>query len=136
MLQAKDVRRGQLDREVTFIKAIVSRGTSNQDKITGWEEVDQYPEVFARVKQLPGTEIVLSGQVKFFQKTEFVVIYRTDLTTKNRLVFEDQVYEIVSVVPTAQRGMYTQVMAHLLDGEPSPLGGAFAPLAFSNGFDI
>jgi len=136
MLQAKDIRRGQLDREITFIKPVISRGTSNQDKVTGWQNVTSYPDVFARVKELPGNEYVIGGQLKFVQKTEFIVTYRTDLTTVNRVVYDGRVYEIISVVSTPQRGMYTQVMANLLDGEPSPLGGAFAPLAFSSAFDI
>ena len=136
MLQAKDIRRGQLDREITFVKPTISRGTANQDKITGWTAVNTYPTVFARVRELAGTELVVGGQIKFVQKTEFIVSYRTDLTTVNRLVFEDRVYEIVSVVTTAQRGMYTQVMGYLLDGESSPIGGGFVALAFTSGFRI
>jgi SPP1 family predicted phage head-tail adaptor len=135
MLQAKDIRRGQLDREITFIKRVVTRGDANQDKIT-WTRVDTYPDVFARVKELPGSEVVLGNQIKFIQKTEFVVIYRTDITAKHRIVFEDRVYEIISVIETPQRKMYTQVMANYLDNEESPLGGGFVALAFSSGFRI
>lgn len=135
MLQAKDIRRGQLDRVITFIKRVITRGNANQDKVT-WAEVDTYPEVFARVREMPGSEIVVGNQIKFIQRTEFVVVYRTDITAKHRLVFEDRVYEIVSVIETPQRKMYTQVMANYLDNEVSPLGGGFVELAFTSGFRI
>lgn len=135
MLQAK-IRRGELDREVTFIKPVITRGDSNEDKVTGWDEVDTYPTVFARRKELAGNEVVINDQIHFMQKTEFIVVYRTDLTTKNRLVFNDGVYEIVSITEHEQRRMYTRIIANLLDNEESPLQGGFAPLAFSSGFDI
>ena len=135
MLQARDIRRGQLDRSITFIKAIVSRGTSNQDKIDGWEEVDTDPTVFARRKELAGNEVVIGNQLHFIQRTEFIVVYRTDLTTKNRIVFEDKVYEIISIVETLQRKMYLQIMANYLDNEPNPLAGAFTS-GFSIGFNV
>jgi SPP1 family predicted phage head-tail adaptor len=135
MLQAKDVRRGQLDREITFIKRVITRGNANQDKVS-WARVTDNPTVFSRVKELPGNEVVIGNQIKFIQKTEFVVVYRTDITAKHRLVFEDRVYEIISVIETAQRKMYTQVMANYLDNEVSPILGGFAPLAFSSGFRI
>src|SRR5688572_29469613 len=124
MLQAKDIRRGQLDREITFIKGVATRGNANQDILT-WSEVDSDATVYSRVKELPGVEIVIGDQIKFVQKTEFIVVYRTDLTTRNRLVYEGRVYEIISIVETPQRKMYLQVMANYLDNETSPLGGGF-----------
>jgi SPP1 family predicted phage head-tail adaptor len=136
MLQAK-IRRGELDREITFIKAIITRGTSNQDKVTGWEEVAEDPEVFARRKELPGNEMVIGNQLHFIQRTEFIVAYRTDLTTKNRIVFDDKVYEIISIVETPQRKMYLQIMANYLDNVANPLieMGAFTS-GFSIGFNV
>lgn len=121
MLQAKDIRRGELDREITFIKAVTTRGTSNQDKITGWEEVASDPTVFSRRRELPGVEIVVGGQLKFVQKTEFAVVYRTDLTTMNRIVFEDKVYEIISITESMQRKMYLLVIANYLENVTNPL---------------
>lgn len=121
MLQAKDIRRGELDREITFIVATTTRGTSNQDKVTGWDEIAENPTVFARRRELPGVEIVVGGQLKFIQKTEFAVVYRTDITTRNRIVFEDKVYEIISITESIQRKMYLLVIANYLDNVTNPL---------------
>jgi SPP1 family predicted phage head-tail adaptor len=136
MLQARGVRRGELDREITFIKEVTTRGDSNQDKIDSWTPIALYPDVYARVKEMAGNEIVIGDQLKFVQKTEFTVVYRTDLSVKNRIVFDGRVYEIISIVETAQRKMYLQILGNYLEGVANPLGGGFAALAFSSGFRI
>ena len=126
MLQA-GIRRGELDRRLTFIEEVVSRGDSNQDKVISWTEVDDYPTVFARKREYNGKEMVINDQLKFVQTTEFIIVYRTDLTVKNRCVCEDRVYEIVSIVEAGmQRKSYLQIMASYLDNETVTLGSITA----------
>lgn len=116
MLQGK-IRRGELDRQITFIKPVYAKGGSNQDEITEWVKVANYPTVFSRRRDLAGKEMVIADQLKFVQKTEFIVVYREDVDPVNRIVFEGKVYEIISVTETEQRKMYLQIMANYLDNE-------------------
>ena len=106
-----DIRRGELDRKLTFIKEVHTTGDSNED-IISWTQVTPNPTVFCRRKELPGREISVGDQLKYVQRTEFIVVYRGDINEKNRVVFEGRVYEIISVVETAQRKSYLQIMAN------------------------
>lgn len=116
MLQGK-IRIGELDRQVTFIKENVSRGASNQDVIT-WVIIASNPTVFSRKLELKGNEVVIGDQLKYVQKTLFTIRYRTDLTVKNRVVFNGQVYEIISITENGlERKTYLDVLANLIDNE-------------------
>lgn len=116
MLQSS-IRRGELDREITFIRATFSRGTSNQDVAT-WAVLATNPTVFARKKELKGNEVVVGDKLTYIQKTLFTIVYRGDLTTKDRAVFSGRVYEIVSITEAGeQRKSYLDIMANLLDNE-------------------
>lgn len=137
MLQAV-IRRGELDRSISFIKHIRSRGGANQDKVDSWALIDAYPTVFARKREMSGRELVVNEQIKFMQNTEFVVVYRDDVSVENRIVWNDRVYEIVSITELGmQRSSYLQVIAAYLDSEPNPLGaGEFSEQEFSNDFSV
>lgn len=136
MLQARAIRRGELDRLITFIEEVTTRGDSNQDKITSWQEISENAAVYARRKELAGNEFVINDQLTFVQKTEFIVIYRTDVSVRNRIVFNGKVYEIISIVETEQRQSYLQIIANYLDKEAVPSSmGQFNALAFSTAFN-
>jgi SPP1 family predicted phage head-tail adaptor len=128
MLQGK-IRTGELDREISFIKENVSRGTSNQDKIDSWALVDENHTVWARKIELKGNEVVIGDQLKYIQKTVFTIRYRTDLNEKNRVVFDTKVYEIVSITEVGdQRKTFLDIVANYIDNETFEIG------AFSNAF--
>jgi len=137
MLQARAIRRGELDRSITFIEEVTTRGASNQDKITSWQEIAENPTVFARRKELSGNEFVINDQLTFVQKTEFIIVYREDLSVRNRIVFNNKVYEIISIVETEQRQSYLQILANYLDKEPVPSGvGEFDEEEFADDFNV
>lgn len=126
MLQGK-VRTGELDREITFIKEVVSRGASNDDKIDSWELIDSDPTVFSRKTEMRGNEVVIGEQLKYVQKTVFLIRYREDLTTKNRVVYNEKVYEIISITEAGeQRKTWLDVVANLIDNETFSLDSAFS----------
>ena len=117
MLHSK-VRRGELDREVTFIKKVVSNGASNADNVDSWIEVTTDPTVFARKKDLGGQDIVVAERVTYTQRTLWTVDYRTDLTTENRLVYGGKVFQILSITDNESgRDRYLDVMTSILDPE-------------------
>lgn len=131
MLQGK-IRTGELDREVTFIKEVTTRGASNQDTITSWVPVDQYPTVFSRKTEMKGNEVVIGDQLKYIQKTIFTIRYRNDLSVKNRVVCDDKVYEIISITENGEmRRSFLDVVANFLDNE-----SFFLNSGFSAGFNM
>jgi head-tail adaptor len=119
MLQTS-IRRGELDRQVTFLRPIISTGSANSDKIDGWQEVATDPTVYARKKDLGGRDVEIAGRVTYVQRTVWVVDFRTDITSRNRLyeVGEAKVYEIIGVIDyEGARGRYKEIMTYLLDTE-------------------
>lgn len=117
MLHSK-IRRGELDREVTFIKKSISVGASNADSITAWVEVATDPNVFARKKDLGGQDVVQNEQIVYAQRTLWTIDYREDLTTENRLVYGGKVYEILSITDNESgRERYLDVMSSLINAE-------------------
>lgn len=118
MLQCS-VRRGELDRTVTFIEKDLSTGASNADHIDEWVEVDTDPTVSARKRDLKGDVGIIAEQVSYSQRTVWTVDYREDIKpVENRLVFNTKVYEILSVTDTENsRGMYIDVMTSLLNSQ-------------------
>lgn len=117
MLDSKEI--GKLDRRIRFVKAIIETGTSNEDKITGWENVTSNPTVWASQKDLRGNDVVVGEKVTYLQLTNFVIRERSDLTTRNRLVCDSKVYEIVSIQTDGSR-RFKEIKASLLENEPVP----------------
>lgn len=135
MLQAV-IRRGELDRVITFIKGVRSRGNANQDKYDSWTLIDGYHTVYARKREMVGKELVVADQIKFMQNTEFVVAKHDTVTVENRIVFDSKVYEIISITELGmQRNSYTQIIASYIDNASYSLQGAFAVNPYSGSFD-
>lgn len=115
MLQT-NIRRGEMDREVTFLKKDLSIGASNADHIDAWVEVDTDPTVSARRRDLKGDVIVDSERVTYGQRIEWIVDYREDITIENRLVCGTQVYAIIGVSEyMSSREGYTVIMTNVLN---------------------
>ena len=116
MLQT-NTRRGELDRKITFIQEVITTGSANQD-VHSWSVIAINPTVFCRKREQKGTETVVGDQLKYVQRTEFRIVYRDDLSVKNRVVFSGKVYEILSITEAdEQRNSYLDVIANLIDNE-------------------
>lgn len=96
MLQSR-IRRGELDRRITFIQPVLSTGISNEDKENGWEPVDTNPTQWARKKDLRGKEVMIGDQLHYIQQTIWTSDYREDITGRNRIVYNGKVYVIISI---------------------------------------
>lgn len=117
MLHSK-IRRGEMDREVTFIKKDLSNGASNADHINSWIEVTTDPTVSARKIDLSGDVGIINEQVAYSQRTVWTIDYREDLTIDNRLVYGGKVYAILAISETeGSRERYLDVMTSLLNAE-------------------
>jgi hypothetical protein len=110
---------GQLDHEITFIKPIIEQGTSGEDKITGWEEIDDEPDDNARRIEQGGSTQVQADRLTFSQQTTWQIrADRPALNIRMRLVYDTQVYEILNISPAGEgRNRFLNVVTNLLDNE-------------------
>lgn len=117
MLQSK-IRRGEMDRSVTFIQKVIVDSDTNEDKISSWIEVDDNPTVAAKIEDLRGNDVVIADRLTYVQNTRATIDYRSDITTQNRMVLNGKVYEIVAVtMNNSSRDRYQDLMCNLLDNE-------------------
>jgi SPP1 family predicted phage head-tail adaptor len=117
MLQSS-VRRGELDRLVTFIKKVLSAVDTNEDYVASWVEVSTDPTVYCKKIDLSGNDVVIDGRLTYTQNTKLIIDFRTDITSENRAVIDGKVYEIIGVTDNnSSRGVYKDVMCTLLDTE-------------------
>jgi SPP1 family predicted phage head-tail adaptor len=118
MLQSS-VRRGELDRQIIFIQKVIGTGAANEDAVNGWELIEEDPQVWAKVRQSPGSEVVVADQIQSTMSTSFIIDYRTDITTEMRIIYNEKYFNIIS--PPAEhegsRGMYLLIMADQVPNE-------------------
>lgn len=117
MLQSS-IRRGEMDRTVTFIKKVIGSNATNEDEITSWTEVATDPTVAAKKVDLKGETQFIAERMTYVQNTKFTVDHRTDLTTENRAVCDGKVYEIIAILDNnSSREFYIDVICNLIDTE-------------------
>lgn len=119
MLQSRQ-QIGKLDRQITFLQRIISKGESNEDKIEGWEEIESNPTVSASKRDLSGTEVPIADRMTQAQPTKFTIRWRSDLVAKDstqlRLVCEGRVYDIKSIAEDNEsRRRFLNVMTDIID---------------------
>lgn len=115
MLQT-NIRRGELDRKVYLIQPVLSNDSANAASLSGWELIATYPQMYARKKELPGKELILADRLTYVQTTIWTIVYRDDLTNRNRVVYNSRPYEIIALVENG-RGRYLDIHANLVDNE-------------------
>lgn len=107
-----------MDKKVTFIKKVIVSSTSNEDKLDRWIEVDSNPEVWARIIQKTGREVVVADQVQSVFQTHFIVDYRTDITEENRIIYNEKVYNIITITEHEEsRKGYLLIVADVIPNE-------------------
>src|SRR5687768_15947004 len=108
---------GKMDRRVTFIKPIIENGTSNEDKVTGWEVIDSNDTVWAEKIERSGSKFIQEDRVALVMQTDWRIRFRTDLNGSMRLVYNTLVYNITafSEMSDESRKRYTMVNTTLLD---------------------
>lgn len=107
---------GRLDREIYLIQPVTTTGDSNEDKITAWELIDNDSFISARKMDKDGSTLVSNDRIMYAQPTEWIIRYRDDLNNRMRIVFDTQVYEILSITEAYEsRGRYLKVVSNLMD---------------------
>lgn len=116
MLSGGKTKIGELDREITFIQPIIEQGTSNEDKITGWEEIDTDATVNAKKKENSGAVYVQADRLTYAQQTTWTIRHRTDLNVTMRVVWDTKVYQISNISDLDEgRQRYMALVTNLLD---------------------
>jgi SPP1 family predicted phage head-tail adaptor len=107
---------GRLDREIYFIQPVISNGVSNEDKIDAWELIPADCFMSARKMDKDGNTTVTDNRITFIQTTDWIIRHRTDLNNRMRIVYNTQVYEILSITDAYEsRDRYLKIVSNLLD---------------------
>lgn len=107
---------GHMDREIYFIQPVITDGDSNEDKITDWELIATDPMVNAKKFDVSGNTNVIDDRMTYFQNTEWTIRYRDDINMRMRIVYNSQVYEILSITEAEQtRNRFLRITSNLLD---------------------
>lgn len=102
MLQHKE-EIGRLDRRITIQKKIFGTDASNQHLVTGWEDIETNPEVWANVEEKSGTEVFQADQLVGLTVAQFTIRYRTDVTIQNRIVYNSKYYDIQAILEIGRK---------------------------------
>lgn len=102
MLSVKE-QIGRMDKRVTFQQPIYGTDASNQHKITGWEDIDNNPEVWANVEYTTGSESFESDQLVAVKAAKINVRYRTDLNTTYRAIVDEEIFNIHSIIEVGRK---------------------------------
>jgi SPP1 family predicted phage head-tail adaptor len=102
---------GRLDRRITFQGPVFTRNEYNEPELTGWADV---LTTWAHLMPSPGGETYLADQLTVVNTTSFMIRYRTDINEKMRVLFDERVYNIVSITePPEYRREWMQVKVEL-----------------------
>ena len=102
MLSSKE-EIGKMDRKILFQKKILGTDASNQQKVTGWENIDSSPRAWAKVDENSGTEVNQADQLVGVKSTTFTIRYRDDVTIENRIVYNGGNYDIHTLLQLSRK---------------------------------
>lgn len=107
---------GRLDREIYIIHPIIETGVSNEDKIVGWELIENDSFISARKIDKDGANVNIADRIVYTQQIEWYIRHRPDIQLHMRIVYNTQVYEILSISDAFEtRDRYLKIVSNLLD---------------------
>lgn len=95
MLKSKE-KIGRFDCQVIILKPVFGSSTSKGQNITGYEEVDDDPNPYARWENKLGNNTIEADQLLHVQQAIVTLRYRDDLSLANRIVKNEKMYAIHS----------------------------------------
>jgi len=109
MLQSKE-QFSKMDQRVIIQKAIIGVDASNEDKEIGWESIPSVPNPWASVEEKGGSENYQGDILTAVTIAVFTMRHRTDLNEKMRILYNDRIYGIKSIIYFSRAG-YIKVTA-------------------------
>jgi SPP1 family predicted phage head-tail adaptor len=112
MLKAKVPR---LDRKITLMQPVEVASTSGGPKYSGYENLDNDPEPYARIWNKLGNEVIQNDQITHVQQTIFTVRYREDINLNVKIVYNSKMYAILSFTESGEtRRRFLDITAEYL----------------------
>jgi len=113
MLNSK-INIGRLDRLLTFEEKVKTINGSNEELFT-WQFLKKK---WAAVIDKPGDETVQADKITFVNTTSFITRYDSQLSVENRILYNDLVYEIISITESQEtrKGQF-EIVAQQVEGE-------------------
>lgn len=96
------MRSGELDRLITIEQATESTDAYGAPTLT-WDPPANSWQVWAQVKPIRGQEYFAAQQVNARVDTTFRIRYRSDITTKMRISYGGEYYDIQSIIELGRR---------------------------------
>ncbi len=107
---------GKLDQRVTF-----QRKTETPDGIGGtvrtWDNLASNPAVWANVKARLGREAMVNGRMTAVMPVTFTIYNRADLDERDRILWNGEAYNILSIFRQGDRAIYLQIDAQRGDAQ-------------------
>lgn len=97
---------GGLRHIITLQEQVIIKDELEQE-IETWKEVYK---VWAEIKPLSGKEYFKARQTKSDVRIQVTIRYRKEVHNQMRIEFDNQVYEIVSVVNVEHKNKYLQLL--------------------------
>lgn len=104
MLQSKQQTIGGLDQKILIQEEIYGDNESNERVVTGWQNIASYPEPWANVSENSGYEPTQADQVQGLKTSTFTIRYRTDVNIKHRIIYQNEIYNILTILAIARKG--------------------------------
>lgn len=108
------MRAGPLRHRITFQRRQTGTDAFGQP-LAGWEDI---ATVWASVEPISGRELLAAQQIQGEITHRIRCRYRDGLTAADRALFKGRVFDLQSVINTAERGISLEILAKegLTDG--------------------
>jgi len=92
---------GELDRRITLQE--ISQPVSDTGSVSEGTWTDVAPPIWAKEMPVIGREYVTANQIAAQSDIVFRIRYRSNLSTKMRLLFNGQIFNIRSILPRGRK---------------------------------
>lgn len=97
---------GELKHRIALQEQVIVKDELEQE-IEIWQEVYK---VWAEIKPLSGKEYFKARQTKSEVRVQITIRYKKEVNNQMRVVLDNQVYEIVSVINLEHQNKYLQLL--------------------------
>lgn len=97
---------GELKHRITLQEQVIIKDELEQE-IETWQEVNK---VWAEIKPLSGKEYFKARQTKSDVRVQITIRYKKEVHNQMRVVFDNQAYEIISVINLNHQNKYLQLL--------------------------
>ena len=101
---------GDLNRRIVFQEEVKISDDAG-GYISEWQDIANTPEVFACIIPLTAAEVLHYQQFQYQVNYQIIVRYRDDIIPSMRIIHDDVVYDIESIVNLQGKNKYFKILA-------------------------